>query len=143
MCRSGDHPSVIYLAGRYEDPARVEATLRQNSTCFASHVIVLSGDDLTVIEYPGTSQPPIPNQMTLYYAAQTDPAYVSPDGQDNGSDLNTNLQAALELAIGFADVRHGLNIFEVLPTADNGRQTVTLVHHVPTMPGKCSHNVAP
>jgi hypothetical protein len=205
VCRSHDYPSVIYLAGRSEDLAKVELTLRQDADCFARHVIVLSGDDLTSIDYHATSQSSIPTQMTLYYAAQTDPAYVPPDGQDNGSDLNTYLQAALgrtstlfykdpifadgtialafdaadalytaatandpgtqqQLAgrasiapnlrctkithgatgtIGFANVQHGLNIFEVPPTTDNGQQTVRHVHGVATMPGSCKPNVAP
>jgi hypothetical protein len=205
VCGSGERPSVIYLAGRHEDLAQVEATLRQNATCFASHVIVLSGDDLSVIEYTGTTQgPPIPTQMTLYFVTQTDPAYVPPDGQDNGSGLNIDLKAALGLAsvppyddpifadgtialafdaadalyqaatangpvtqqqlagrasiapnlrceaitggatgtIGFADVHHGLNIFQVLPTTDHGYQAVTLRQHTATTPGKCSPNVA-
>lgn len=99
-----DRPLVIYLAGRYEDMSQVVGLLEQHRGCFPAHVTVLSGDDMAVTEFPGTTAPALAPGMTLYYVAQTDPGHVpaahDADGvaaEDNGSGLNTDLQQALKL----------------------------------------------
>lgn len=88
-------PSVVYLAGRHQDLPELSTLLEDHANCFASSVTVLSGDDMTVTESPGTTAAPLAPQMTLYYVAQTDPANVGSD--DNGSELANYLQAALGL----------------------------------------------
>ena len=77
--------------------AQIVRLLDQHEKCFAKNVTVLSGDDMTVTESPGTTAPPLAPQMTLYYVAQTDPAHVGPGDNDNYSDLNGALQTALSL----------------------------------------------
>ncbi len=91
----GYKPSVVYLGGRHDDMPQLVRLLDQLKTCFAANVTVLSGDDMTVTESPGTTSPPLAPQMTLYYVAQTDPAHVA-DNDDN-SDLNGAVQTALSL----------------------------------------------
>jgi hypothetical protein len=88
-------PSVVYFAGRHEDMAQLVGLLDQHNACFAGSVTVLSGDDMTVTEYPGTTALPLASQMTLYYVAQTNPAHVGND--DNNSDLKGALQKAFNL----------------------------------------------
>lgn len=90
-------PPVIYLAGRHDDMAQIVRLLDERAKCFAAEVTVLSGDDMTVTESPGTTAPPLAPQMTLYYVAQTDPARVGPGDIDNNSDLNGALRTALSL----------------------------------------------
>jgi hypothetical protein len=99
-----DHPAVVYLAGRHEDMTQLVGLLRQQQRCFPPRVTVLSGDDMTESEYPGTNAPALAPEMTLYYVAQADPAHVPPvpgggaSSADNGSGLNADLQQALHLS---------------------------------------------
>jgi hypothetical protein len=92
------HPSVVYLAGRYQDLPQLVNLLDTRRTCFAASITVLSGDDMTVTEFPGTTARPLAPQMTLYYVAQTNPAHVGPGDTDNASSLKGDLQVALNLA---------------------------------------------
>jgi hypothetical protein len=92
-------PSVVYLAGRYQDMTQLVGLLTGLKNCFPAHVTVLSGDDMTLSEFPGTAAPALAPEMTLRYVAQTDPAHVPAEEgtADNGSNLNTDLQSALNL----------------------------------------------
>jgi hypothetical protein len=92
-------PSVIYLAGRYQDMTQLVGLLTGLKNCFPANVTVLSGDDMTLSEFPGTAAAALAPEMRLYYVAQTDPAHVPAEGgsADNGSGLNTDLQSALNL----------------------------------------------
>ncbi|HEX3964578.1 MAG TPA: hypothetical protein VHZ03_49355 [Trebonia sp.] len=97
------HPSVVYLAGRHADMNNLVGLLNQYHGCFPAKVTVLSGDDMAESEFPGTNTQALAPEMTLYYAAQTDPDHVGPaagggaGSADNGSGLNADLQQALTL----------------------------------------------
>jgi hypothetical protein len=99
----GPRPSVVYLAGRYEDMKQLVGLLDTRQSCFPAKITVLSGDDMTATEFPRTTAPALAPEETLYYVAQTDPAHVpavpgnGADSADNGSGLNTDLQRALHL----------------------------------------------
>lgn len=87
---------MVYLAGRHEDLQQLVGLLEEHGGCFAPEVTVLSGDDMTVVEFPGTTTTQaLAPQMTLYYAAQTDPDDVA--ASDNNSQLNRILKTALSL----------------------------------------------
>jgi hypothetical protein len=95
-----DHPSVIYFAGRHKDMTQLTGLLGARQKCFPGGVTVLSGDDMAVAEFPGTTAAALASNMKLYYVAQTDPAYVpagTGNGADNASGLNTDLTKALGL----------------------------------------------
>jgi ABC-type branched-subunit amino acid transport system substrate-binding protein len=99
-CAATPHPSVVYLAGRSDDLPGLMAFIQSHANCFASHVIVLSGDDLTKNEYNDSVGSFFPPQVTLYYAALTDTEQTGP-----GSGLAQQLQSALRLSSlpGYAD----------------------------------------
>jgi hypothetical protein len=201
-----EQPSLVYLAGRHQDLTDLITLLNQQQQCFPAAVTVLSGDDMTAVESPDVTSPPLAHGMTLYYVAQTAPAYVGPQGLDDYShlalhfadafglrnipsysaspfadgllslgfdaadalyDASTNdagasqNQAPLPRAfvaptlrclpsigdgatgnIGFADVQHGMDIFEAASTPDNNHQKVTHLAHIRTIPSTCKPNVA-
>jgi ABC-type branched-subunit amino acid transport system substrate-binding protein len=92
-CAATSHPSVVYLAGRSDDLPGLMAFIQSHADCFASRVIVLSGDDLTKNEYNDSVGSFFPPQVTLYYAALTDTEQTGP-----GSGLAQQLQSALRLS---------------------------------------------
>lgn len=92
-CDASRHPSVVYLAGRSDDLPALMEFIQSHANCFASHVIVLSGDDLTKNEYNESTGSFFPQNATLYYAALTDTAQTGPP-----SGLAQALQNALGLS---------------------------------------------
>lgn len=99
-CHASPHPSVVYLAGRSDDLPGLMEFIQSHADCFAGHVIVLSGDDLTKNEYNDSAGSFFPQNATLYYAALTDTAQTGPE-----SGLAQSLQNALGLSSlpGYAD----------------------------------------
>jgi ABC-type branched-subunit amino acid transport system substrate-binding protein len=99
-CAASPPPSVVYLAGRSDDLPGLMAFIQSHANCFASHVIVLSGDDLTKNEYNDSVGSFFPPQVTLYYAALTNTEQTGP-----GSGLAQQLQSALRLSSlpGYSD----------------------------------------
>jgi len=66
VCESGDRPSVIYLAGRAEDLRRSSRPCSRGRTASPAASSCSAAMTWSRFEYPGTGQPPIPPQMTLY-----------------------------------------------------------------------------
>lgn len=78
ICGTGQHPSVIYLAGRSDDLPGLMNLLEDHANCFATQVIVLSGDDLSKDELTAPPVSGIPPNVTVYYTALTDTAKTGP-----------------------------------------------------------------
>lgn len=101
ICQYAIHPSVIYLAGRSDDLSGLLEFLKdKDAECFASHVIVLSGDDLTKSEFTNFTSVPFPPHVTVFYTALTDTAKTGPN-----SGLTQALKSALDLSnlLDYAD----------------------------------------
>jgi hypothetical protein len=95
ICDGSARPSVIYLAGRSGDLDQLLALLNSSANCFAPHVTVLGGDDLTKTQLTDSDsgqQSNIPSNATVYYVALTDVAKTG-----RGSPLNADLSSALNL----------------------------------------------
>ncbi len=91
VCGAAARPSVIYLAGRSDDLSGLMSLISDHAGCFAPHVIVLAGDDLTKIELPGAAYN-LPSTVTVYYTALTDVSKTA-----TGSSLALDVDHALGL----------------------------------------------
>jgi hypothetical protein len=187
ICAHKPGPAVVYLAGRSDDlPGLMTFIQDKAGQCFPSHIIVLSGDDLTKNEYSDSTNAFLPKNTTLFYAALTNTAVTGP-----ASSLEQDLQNALKLSappayrdhiytdgflgfaydaahalyaaavnsphrpgiawalhcqvtlsdgaagpIGFADVHHGLQIWEVTP-GQNGKPSLTPLPYSDSSDGRC------
>ncbi len=93
ICEQSDKPSVVYLAGRSDDLAELLDSISQSPQCFAQHVIVLSGDDLTKNEFNESPDSYFPNDVMVYYTALTNTAKTA------GSPLVSDIERAFGVTV--------------------------------------------